>query len=298
MNEEQVNQKIFDLLDQTGLNWTVMKNQLFDAEQRKTESYGIFRKDSGMWLGTVGNRYEPFQNWEMAQIMVEATHNIGLELSRGGLLSGGQKVYLQAQLPEQKIGKSAVMRWISTLNTHDGTSSFGFGSTNTVVVCRNTFYKAYGELQKFRHTTSLKERVAIAQKNLMQSLEFDQIQVDKFKQMADLKMSDKDVQLTVEKLFDVNLEKIKADLSTRKMNQIKSYIDSVKQSVSEQGDSLWALYNGITRYTNHVVAPAETSAKDEFLMTGGGRRMNDIGFESLMKIVDERLDVKPKIHVV
>jgi hypothetical protein len=90
------NEKVFELLDQTGLNWTVNKDELISKDGYKTESFGIFRNDSKLWLGTVGDRYTPLQNFEMAEILVNATEGIGLNISRGGMLYNGAKIYLQA----------------------------------------------------------------------------------------------------------------------------------------------------------------------------------------------------------
>lgn len=44
----------FDLLEQTKTNWTVNKLPLISQEGLSTESYGIFRNDTNLWLGTVG----------------------------------------------------------------------------------------------------------------------------------------------------------------------------------------------------------------------------------------------------
>jgi hypothetical protein len=56
-------EKTFNLLEATGLNWSVNKAELFSAEGLQTESFGIFRNDNSQWLGTVGKKYVPMQNW-------------------------------------------------------------------------------------------------------------------------------------------------------------------------------------------------------------------------------------------
>jgi len=183
-------QQTFELLEATGLNWTVNKIDLVSPQGYTTESFGIFRNDTNDWLGTVGNRYVPMQNYELAETIVEATNGIGLVTTKGGQLSGGAKVYLQTELPDEFIGKSGVKRHITALNSHDGSSSIGFGSSSTVVVCTNTFYKAYKGLDKFRHTASAKERIERAMLDLRKALELDAMLMDDFKRMADIKYND------------------------------------------------------------------------------------------------------------
>jgi phage/plasmid-like protein (TIGR03299 family) len=285
------NEKVFELLESTGLNWTVNKNQLFDSDGHETQSYGIFRNDTKDWLGTVGDRYTPLQNFEITEIILKAVEGIGINLTRGGLLNNGSKIYLQAELPTEYIGKSDVKRWITALNSHDGSTSVGFGSSNTTVVCQNTFYRAYGELQKFRHTTSMKDRIEIAQKDLRLTMEYDQKLMKSFKVMADTKITDNAIERVIRKIFDVTPDTKKADISTRKHNQIKDFANSLTKSVQEQGDTIWALFNGITRYTNYVSAPKEQEKKNDYLMTSGGANISNIGFNELMKFIEENTTV-------
>lgn len=94
------NEKVFELLEKTGLNWDVEKRSLFDKDGNKTSSHGIFKKTANQWLGTVGDRYTPLQNSELAMILIKAAEGINLDITRGGMLQGGEKVYLQAALPD------------------------------------------------------------------------------------------------------------------------------------------------------------------------------------------------------
>ncbi len=282
-------EKTFDLLESTGLNWTVKKEELQSLDGKPTESFGIFKSD-GKWLGTVGNQYEVFQNHELASTIIQATDNLGYVTTRGGSLANNKKVYFQAELPNEFIGKSEVLRWITSLNSHDGTSSIGFGSSNTVVVCQNTFYKAYQGLQKFRHTSSAKERIDRAIIELKVALQNDDKLMTSFKKMADLPLKDEIFAKVLESCFDVSLETKASELSTRKKNQLTSINESIVKEIQLEGATIWGLFNGITRYTNHYATKPEN--KDEYLMIGGGYRTNLVAFDTIMKWVEENT-VKP-----
>lgn len=278
-------EKTFDLLEQTGLNWTVKKEELVSLNGNKaTESFGIFKTD-GKWLGTVGNQYEPFQNHELAETIIQATDGLGLVTTRGGSLCGDKKTYFQAELPSDFIGKSKVLRWITSLNSHDGTSSIGFGSSNTVVVCQNTFYKAYSGLQKFRHTISAKQRVEIAIAEMKAAMGLDEKLMVNFKKMADLQLKDEIFAKVLAACFDATLDTKQSELSTRKVNQLKSVNESIVKEIQLEGATVWGLFNGITRYTNHIAA--KPAIKDEYLMVGGGYRTNLVAFDTIMKWVEE-----------
>jgi hypothetical protein len=223
----------------------------------------------------------------MAHVMISAARELGLVTSRGGFLKDGKLVYLQMPLPTIKIGNSDVERLLTSLNSHDRSTMFGFGSSNVVVVCQNTFRRAYTQIEKFRHTAGLKERVEVARQNMIMAMQADAKQVEDFKVLSETKLSSDAIQSVMTKIFDLKkdaegkLEK----LSTQRYNQLNNYISSVEQSVKEQGDSLWAVFNGVTRYVNHIAAPKDESEKQAYLMTGRGAELSNIAFDELMSIV-------------
>ena len=153
-------ERVFETLQSTGTNWTVRKEPLIALNanddgvvELPTNSYGIFRSDNNGWLGTVGERYELMQNHELADIVVGIQEQFGGKLS-GGSLQDGRKIFYQISLADEHVNQDTLKRFITCLNSHDGSSSIGFGSTNTVVSCSNTFHMTMKELSKFRHTTT------------------------------------------------------------------------------------------------------------------------------------------------
>ena len=287
-------EKTMNLLESTGLNWEVKKEQFSHPSGLTTPFYGIFRYDQhantpSQCLGSVKERYTPFQNWELADTIVRATEGIGITTNRGGQLNNGNKVYLQAQLPDEYVGKSDIKRWVTVLNSHDGSSSIGFGSTNTVVVCQNTFHRAFKETDKFRHTASAKERIEIAIRQFQDTINADKNLFDSFKRMAELKPDESLVQAVINKMFKVDVVKnSQEDISTRRMNQIQSFAQAYNIERDLEGDNVWGLFNAVTRYTNHMAAPSEQARKTNYLMTGGGYDINNTAYDTIMGWLEER----------
>jgi len=152
-----------------------------------------------------------------------------------------------------------------------------------VVVCQNTFYRAYGEMKKFRHTTTLKERITIAQEGLHKALTCEEQMITNFKRMADTNINEDAVGALIDRMFDLKTD---TKLSTRKENLIRGFQDSIRRSIQEQGDSMWALFNGITRYVNHVVAPREQNERTAYLMVGGGYNIINEGYNELVNFIN------------
>ena len=288
-----IEEKCFDLLEKSNLNWSVEKESLISKSGKQTESYGMFKENKH--LGTVGKGYVPLQNSELAMVLIQATHELDLEVTNGGSLMDDKKVYLQVQLPDELIGKSAVERWITSLNSHDGATSVGFGSTNTTVVCRNTYYRAYGDVQKFRHTSTMKQRIEIAINEIRSTMGLDKILMENFKRMADLPLRDEAIERVLAKIFKVEASTPKTEITTRKENKIVDFADALQSSVTEQGSTIWALFNGITRFANHISAPADIVKQMDYVMLTGGSQMMNTGYQILVDYCNEQVPEYAKL---
>lgn len=283
-----LNEKTFDLLEASGLNWTTSKEELLSRDGKPTESFGIFRSDNSEWLGTVGNRYEAMQNYELAETILQASDGLNLPTKGGGLFDGGKKVFIQVELPTEYIGVGGVQRWITATNSNDGSTSIGFGSTSQVIKCRNTFHYAHKGLDKFRHTASASERVNAAMNDLRKAMSLDDGLMNNFKRMADVNLRDEMIESVIRKMFSVNLSQKEDTVSSRKKNQIETFANSLQTEINLEGKNLWGLFNGVTRYTNH---DSKTFKGEDdqlnYIMNGGGYKMSNAAFNDIMKWVEE-----------
>jgi len=278
-----MNEQIFELLEQTSLNWEVSKEQLFAGDGSPTSAFGVFKTKSRQHIGTVTDKYEIYQNWQMAEALILASQEVGVSFDGGGVLNGGKKVFLQASLPDAFIGQSGVKRNITALNSHDGSSSIGFGSTNTVIVCSNTFYKAFGDLAKFRHISSSAERVKSLANDLNAVIKADEEMILNFEKMAAKPLRDSMVEAVIKKIFAVEPVTLTKDIATVKRNRIESFADALSTEIKLEGSTVWGLFNAVTRYTNHIAAPDKK--KTEYLMSGAGYKMSNMTYDMLVDLV-------------
>ena len=280
-----INEQTFELLEKTGLNWTVNKEPLFTEDGKDSKGFGLYRNDNQNHLAVVGSGYRIYQNHEMCEMMVNASEGIGMKTSRGGSLQGGRKVFLQIQLDSKKINTDTVKRYITCLNSHDGTTSIGFGSTNEVLVCSNQFHKMYrGSDTRIQHTTHSKTRVEKAMEDLRLTILDDNKLMRSFELMADAPISDTILKRVMDKAFGIDLDAKQSDYSSRKINQMKEVNDVIANELDSHGSSLWGLFNGVTYYTNHI---SKKDAGDEYLMTGSGYDKNLVTFREIMSWISE-----------
>lgn len=280
-------EKVFEILESTKTNWSAEKINLVTPCGKSTGSFGMFRSDNGEWLGTVRERYEPYQNSKLVENLVDACESINLELKSGGALRKGAKVYYQIELPTEYVGRSNVKRYITALNSHDGSTSIAFGSSNTVVACHNRFFRAYKELEKVKHTITAESRIEDLISNLRMTLTLDEKLFDQFKRMADIEMNDAIVQTLVNKLWKVDVQKNLDSLSTRSKNQIETFANNLQTEIQLEGKTIWGLFNAVTRYTNHEAAPKDELKKQDYLFTGTGATLSNLAFDTLLEYVEK-----------
>lgn len=274
-----------ELLEQTATNWTVNKLPLVTQDGLPTESFGMFRNDNNLWLGTIGKQYEPIQNFEIVETLIATTEEIS-EKHKGGMLFNGKKVYYQSEIDPIQVANDEVKRYVTILNSHDGSSSLGFGFSNTVVVCQNTFYKAMKDVQRFRHTTSARERIEIARKQVREILLAENEVMETYQRMADKKISNNAIKMVVADLFDFKPEDFEnpvEDFSTRKVNDIAKFKAIMDSEFASHGETLWGLFNAVTWKTNH--ADTKRNNQIENVMVGSGYKKNNSAFKILSELV-------------
>jgi hypothetical protein len=287
MSDITKNEKVFELLEETETNWSAKKIELigFNKDDRPmaTDSFGIFKSSNDQWLGTVGKQYVAMQNAELAEVIIGLQDVFGGEV-RGGSMQDGKRIYYQNTLPDEFIARDTLKRQITCLNSHNGSSSIGFGSTNTVVSCSNTFYKAMKDLSRFRHTLNASDRLKAAVIDYKKALMCDEELMVDFKRMSEVKLSPSIVNTVIENLFKID-KRDSVDFSTRKKNQILNFQKASEREISEKGENLWGLFNAVTYFTNHMEV---TSKTDEHVMIGGGYKKNLMAYCVLANYAEDK----------
>jgi len=300
MSREEI---IFEVLEATGLNWSVKKEKAtLESGLVIPDKVGAVRSDNGTYLGIVGSDYQHLQNADMVSLIYDSgkeVFNSNLELKHpwnnsetlgsfgnmgGGSLKGGSRVFVQLELPSLYIGKSNVNRFITGTNGHDGTLALGFGTSNQVICCRNTFAIANKDLAKIKHTASMQQKIDEAIKSLRRVLEFEDRQMEVFEIASNKAFDKKHIQEIVMSVFGVKVDTKAEDISTRTKNQMSDFAADIDTSIQEQGQTLWALFNGVTRYTNHT---SKAKDKDFGLMFGTEAGINQRAFETMVSWLKE-----------
>ena len=258
------------------------------------DAYGIYRTDTKACLGVVGGQYIPVQNEELHDIIREAAEVAGLTSDNVLFkeLQGGKKVAFQVKLPDWVINEEdKVVRWASALNSHDGSSSLGIGLVGFRLACSNTWVTAYKGLTKVRHSWSISSKVKEMANSLIEGIERDKHDYEVAMRLFNTAYNEIDHTKFIKELIgfdlkDLQIRKMRANeegnklYTTKSENKFNLLSDSIDIELGSAGNNLWGLFNGVTRFTNHVEAIRKKDP-DAYLYFGGGKVLTDRALEIL-----------------
>jgi len=272
-----------ELLIASKTDWTVEKKPLFGPNGESTNGYGIFRTDNNLCLGLVGSKYTITQNQEVLEMLMYAAGSLNIPAVRGGCLGMGERVYYQFQLPEVTIGGSRNLRYLTGLTAHDGLSKIGFGATNVVVVCQNTFFQAFKDCDAVKHTPNHRERLVGMIKSLRESMSAEEQVIERMIKMSTTTVPEK---IDDDFLFEIIGGHLESTRSNNRLNDLKA---AMSTEYSTHGDTAYGLFNAVTRFTNHMTTYKDIDNKRKALMFGSGARINQRAFDLIeAKFVNTR----------
>lgn len=265
---EQSN-RIQDVLNETGLNWTVRQETLnTESGIVVPKQMAIVREDTNTVLAVHGDGYFPYQNHQLIELLDKVSNQIGLPIHRGGMFGDGAKVFIQLKSNDLKLGTDRVEGFITGVNSFDGSTSLAFGPSNITISCQNSFYAAFRNMDtKVRHTKNMIMRVDEICRGLEGVIREEAEMFDDIKKMSETRFS-KETEEWVSKLLfnisrEVNLNDADA-LSTVTQNRLSRFHIDLNGELKEKGDNLWGLFSGVTKYTTHSLTKGDNSENKMF----------------------------------
>lgn len=282
-------------LQQIGLDWTVNKVQLCTPDGTPVDYYANQRSDNNAVLHVVREGYNIFQNEELVELCEMMANTFDYKIHSGGALHEGRKVFIQLETDSVTgIGQNndTINRYITAVNSFDGTTSVAFGSLGLTISCQNTFFKAarHENMSKIRHTANMHERIEAA-KRQVETVRIDENEIYKtFFAMANAEATPEHIRNVVRLITNVDMndkpEVQKEKHGTRKINIAESLLESIRGEMSYKGGSLWGLMSGVTHFTTHVQsAPKRDNGHIESKLVGVAQSIDATAFEYLENVV-------------
>jgi phage/plasmid-like protein (TIGR03299 family) len=258
-----------------------------------TKFQAIVREDNNDVFTTCKDGYVPYQNSELAELLLRVSEKTGYSIHSGGMFNGGGKVYLQLNTGNEINGigknKTSVKGFITGINGHDGTTSLKWGAVNFTICCSNTFASARGKLSNSaRHTASIHDRVERSLREIESVTMAEKTIFDQFIRLSEVQVTSKNIASIVKSVtgVDVSVPRSKAEeiYSAYAVNRSGELLSSIAKEIEQKGETLWGLFSGITHYTSHVMpTPNRENARLESKYVGGGADIDNNSFESILK---------------
>lgn len=264
---------IQSVLETTNLNWSVSKQPIQTVSGIEIPNkMAIVRDDNKAILGIFTDNYEPYQNDKMLELLYKISKQSGLAIHKSGLFGQGEKTYIQLKSEVFNLPNDKIETYFTAVNSFDGTTQFGFGSSSITISCMNTFMGAYRSLEtKMKHTQSMHIKLdgILRQLDLMRLEEKQNFEI--ITNMGNEKIDEATKLLVTKMLFDIPLKdkfsftelmvNPAKRISTRKQNQIIAFNQDFLTETAQKGENLWGLFSGMTRFTTHSMNRDTTEHK-------------------------------------
>lgn len=294
INQSENIELVSTILDRFGLRWSVSKQPLMLPDGSETPYMAVVRDDNNAVFTTCKEGYTPYQNSELAELLVRISDKTGYEIHSGGMFNGGGKVYIQLNTGNEIKGignnKTTVKGFVTGINGHDGTTSLKWGSVNFTICCQNTFAAARGSLQNTaRHTSAIHDRVETSIREIVSVTKVEQSIFDTFIKLSQIPVTKDNIKAVVKSVtgVDVDTPRSKAEeiYSAYSVNRSGELLQSISSELLVKGETLWGLFSGVTHYTSHVVpVPKRENARLESKYVGNGSNIDNNVYEMVTKM--------------
>lgn len=291
----QTNPQVQAILEAHGLDFEIIKAPseaiLPDGERIPSPYFNLINGKTKEIINSVKEGYHVSQNAEVVQVVLEGMRPFGdaLKVTKGGSLNGGRKVYLQLAIEgDSLVGNDRIKRYVTIIDSNDGSTSLSIGIGDLTMSCQNQFWKFYkaGESQ-FRHTASIVERIKEIPMLIETALNASLRQMDLYKAFASNDVSKELAHSMVKHVLGYDRELTSMDVlskkSTRAINIMDKLYANIEREMNDKGQNLWGLHSGVTRFTTHEsAAPNRDNGRIESGIMGTGYKMNVKSLEFAM----------------
>jgi phage/plasmid-like protein (TIGR03299 family) len=267
-----------------GLDWEVEKRPVYIQDPSGefkivAGNHAVVRKDRGITLGVVGDRFEPLQNKDAFKFFDAVVGIKAAIYHTAGSLGVGRRVWILAKLNGivKVTSRDEVEKYLLLANGHDGTLSAQMMFTPIRVVCQNTLNEAMQNSSlryTMRHTSSIGGRVRDVQDALgIVNSRFEVFELAA-QRLTSIKTSDQEFKTYLQGLGlapkpPTPQEALISDRSTARLTAIEEVLNDLRQSgkgtdLPSVRGTAWGDYNAVVEYADYAAktrGTAENRAK-------------------------------------
>jgi phage/plasmid-like protein (TIGR03299 family) len=213
-------------------------------------------------LGTVGNRWTPFQNEDTTGLLGALVDEGGAHLETGAALRGGRDTFVTMRMPNHMEFRSPITGkldvtdlYISVLNNHDGSAPLRALISPVRIVCGNTQRMAEASARasvSLRHTGEPLKRLAEVRALLGLTFTYRDVFVEQMEALIARQMDSIEVLDVIEDVWGVGAattERQEKNRTEAAANVFEVYQTST--TVKPFYGTAAGAYNAVTEYPDH-----------------------------------------------
>ena len=276
-----------EILTTHGLDFTIEKAPMVAIDklgnQVASPYFGLINSKSNEVINTVKEGYTVSQNHDIVEMVLRGMERFGdkLTVSKAGSLNGGRKVFMQLAIDGMsKVADDIIKRYVTIIDSNDGSTSLSIGIGDLTMSCSNQFAKFYksGDA-KFRHTATLEQKLRTIPMLIENALAESLRQVDIYRQFVSTPVSQRLAHEMVKYVLGYDREitsmDVLSDKSTRSINTMDKLYAHIEKEMAQKGQNVWGLHSGITSFTTHEMStPKRDNGRIESTLIGNAYNMN------------------------
>lgn len=272
------------------MDFKVEKRQLLAPDGRQVKAWGVFRTDTDVFLGPVGEDYTAIQHCLGFTGIDALIGSIdGAHYETAGVLGAGEVVWGMADLTltYEVVPGDTHETYLLFSTSHDGSRSYEYRITQTRVVCQNTLSAALSRSAeaklRVRHTKHAERRI-VDMHEVIQDIRSQGADVaETMRQLAQRTTTRE----TVESIFDKLYPKTKRDDGREDSSAVRNNVLREILARFEANDhnafpeirgTAYNLLNAITEHTDHFRS-SRGGARAESALFGSGDRLKSKALE-------------------
>lgn len=209
-------------LAMSGLDWRVEQHLLRDAVTGiEIPGFRVNVRDfDNKVLGVVSDRYRICQNFEAFDFVNDIVSDGNIQLETAGMTHDGQRVWMEARMPEIEILGEPSSPYILFVNSHDGTGAVRVCFTTVRVWCKNMLSLATRRADRsfsIVHKGNLEAKMIDVRNTLIGADRYFTELSTEIENLATIRMNDAQIEDAVRTLFPIDDN----ETSTRKINNME-----------------------------------------------------------------------------
>jgi len=282
--------KVNEILTAHGLDFRIEKQPLTGLNDRPTPYFGLFNSKTNECINTTKEGYTVSQNDEVVELILRGMEGFGnkLSVSKAGSLNGGRKVFLQMAIEgEGKVAHDTIKRYVTVIDSNDGSTSLSIGIGDLTMSCANQFAQFYKKGDaKFRHTATLEQKLKTIPYLIEVALQKSLRQIEIYNRFASTEASKSlanELVRTVLGFDRTSPMDVLSAKSTRSINIMDKVYIHIEREMADKGANVWGLHSGITSYTTHEMKqPNRENGLMESVLNGSAYKMNQASMKFAM----------------